>query len=184
MTFPEVWANTCCSHPLDVESEKIEKDHLGVKNAARRKLEHELGIPPEQVPLDSFTFMTRIHYIADCPHLGSLFGEHELDHVMICKPKGPVTLHLNKNEVQAVDWVGREELLGYLDSKSKQGVKFSQWFRLIATQLLPSWWSALEQGGPEALKPLVEEGVIYRARGVTDTSFVKEVVPGLEKKAL
>eukprot|EP00833_Pecoramyces_ruminatium_P006758 jgi/Orpsp1_1/1180790/evm.model.c7180000074635.1 len=48
ITFPEYFTNTCCSHPLNTPSELIEEDQLGAKNAARRKLEHELGIPPSQ----------------------------------------------------------------------------------------------------------------------------------------
>lgn len=47
ITFPSFWANTCCSHPLYCKSELIDENQLGVKNAARRKLEQELGIPPE-----------------------------------------------------------------------------------------------------------------------------------------
>ena len=56
-------ANTCCSHPLYVPEELEAKDQLGVKRAARRKLEQELGIPPEDVPEDSFTYLTRVHYV-------------------------------------------------------------------------------------------------------------------------
>ena len=44
ITFPNVWANTCCSHPLFSDSEKDETNNIGVKNAAVRKLEQELGI--------------------------------------------------------------------------------------------------------------------------------------------
>lgn len=29
-----------------------------------RKLLHELGIPPQQLPLDSFKYLTRLHYCA------------------------------------------------------------------------------------------------------------------------
>lgn len=47
ITFPHYWANTCCSHPLHREDELIADDYLGVKNAARRKMEQELGINPE-----------------------------------------------------------------------------------------------------------------------------------------
>jgi isopentenyl-diphosphate delta-isomerase len=46
----------------------------GVKIAARRKLEHELGIKPEMVPLDDFHFLTRIHYLAPS---NAEWGEHE-----------------------------------------------------------------------------------------------------------
>ena len=49
ITFPECFTNTCCSHPLYRPEELEEKGFLGVRNAARRKLEHELGIPLEEV---------------------------------------------------------------------------------------------------------------------------------------
>lgn len=49
ITFPNCWTNTCCSHPLHCAEELDEKDHVGVKRAVRRKLNHELGIPQEQV---------------------------------------------------------------------------------------------------------------------------------------
>jgi isopentenyldiphosphate isomerase len=36
----------------------------GVKNAAIRKLDHELGIPAKELPIEKFKFLTRLHYWA------------------------------------------------------------------------------------------------------------------------
>lgn len=43
------FTNTCCSHPLHTDSELEEKEAIGVRRAAQRRLKAELGIPMEQV---------------------------------------------------------------------------------------------------------------------------------------
>lgn len=47
---------------------------VGVRAAAIRKLPHELGVKPNELKPDDFTYLTRIHYLA--PSDG-LWGEHE-----------------------------------------------------------------------------------------------------------
>lgn len=77
ITFPDMWTNTCCSHPLGIPGEtgsELPEAVAGVKRAAQRKLEHELGIKAAQVPIENFKFLTRIHYKA--PSDGK-WGEHE-----------------------------------------------------------------------------------------------------------
>jgi isopentenyl-diphosphate Delta-isomerase len=77
ITFPDMWTNTCCSHPLGIPGEtgvELAEAVQGVKRAAQRKLDHELGIKPSQVPISNFKFLTRIHYKA--PSDGK-WGEHE-----------------------------------------------------------------------------------------------------------
>ncbi len=46
--------------PEDVQNASVN----GVKYAAVRKLDHELGIPKDQVPIEKFKFLTRLHYWA------------------------------------------------------------------------------------------------------------------------
>lgn len=77
ITFPDMWTNTCCSHPLGIPGEtgsELSEAVQGVRRAAQRKLNQELGIKAAQVPLEHFRFLTRIHYKA--PSDGK-WGEHE-----------------------------------------------------------------------------------------------------------
>lgn len=105
ITFPNMWTNTCCSHPLMVRAELDNEKRIGAKRAAQRKLEHELGIAPSQVPLDNFQFLTRIHYLA--PSDGP-WGEHEIDYILFIVAQ--VDLNVNPNEVCEVKWVSMDEL--------------------------------------------------------------------------
>lgn len=77
ITFPDMWTNTCCSHPLGIPGEtgsELAEAVQGVRRAAQRKLDQELNIKAVEVPLDKFRFLTRIHYKA--PSDGK-WGEHE-----------------------------------------------------------------------------------------------------------
>lgn len=50
ITFPNCYTNACCSHPLyDLENEREELNAVGIKRAAQRRLNFELGIPTSQV---------------------------------------------------------------------------------------------------------------------------------------
>jgi len=49
---------------LDSQSDVADGTVPGVKNAAVRKLDHELGIPSKQIPVETFKFLTRLHYWA------------------------------------------------------------------------------------------------------------------------
>eukprot|EP00963_Diacronema_lutheri_P013863 scaffold2846_cov322-Pavlova_lutheri.AAC.2 len=140
ITFPLVWTNTTCSHPLwglDVD-ETIETDVLGVRRAAQRKLGHELGIPAEQLPLDGFTFLGKIHYKAPSDEK---FGEHEIDYILFCKQE--VDLKLNKEEVCEVQYVDQKKLRELLREADSGRCTVSPWFRLIADNLLAHWWNKL-----------------------------------------
>ncbi|TKY65348.1 Isopentenyl-diphosphate Delta-isomerase II [Spatholobus suberectus] len=143
VTFPLVWTNACCSHPLYRESELIEENALGVRNAAQRKLLDELGIPAEDVPVDQFTPLGRILYKA--PSDGK-WGEHELDYLLFIVRD--VNVNPNPDEVADVKFVNRDQLKELLRKADagEEGLKLSPWFRLVVDNFLFKWWDHVERG--------------------------------------
>jgi len=143
ITFPDMWTNTCCSHPLGVPGETgvgLAESVEGVKRAAVRKLEHELGIQSDSVPISEFRFLTRIHYLA--PSDGK-WGEHEVDYILFIKPSRGVELAVNPNEVRDSRFVSMEELKGMF---KEPGLKYTPWFKLICESMLYEWWDHLDGG--------------------------------------
>lgn len=152
ITFPNVWTNTCCSHPLygqednEVDSPDSVADGtvLGVKRAAVRKLHHELGIPREALPLSSFKYLTRLHYCAaDVVTWGpnAEWGEHEIDYILFVR--ADVQISPNPDEVQAVKYVSFEELTKMMSPSSE--LLWSPWFKIIAENFLGGWWKDLNE---------------------------------------
>jgi len=152
ITFPNVWTNTCCSHPLfgysptevDTEADIASAAVPGVKAAAVRKLKQELGIEPEQLSTDAFKFLTRLHYwAADVVTHGpqSPFGEHEIDYILFIQ--ATVDVHPNPEEVGDFKYVTFDELKAMMRPDS--GLLWSPWFRIIVERFLGKWWGDLKQ---------------------------------------
>lgn len=147
ITFPNMWTNTCCSHPLCVKSElgpgnfvKLASAIEGAKTAAQRKLFHELGIPALDCPVDAFQFLTRIHYKSASGGEESKWGEHEIDYILILKTKNDITIDANYNEVRDYRWVSQDDLKQMFADKN---LVFTPWFKLICESLLYQWWDKL-----------------------------------------
>jgi len=138
ITFPGCVTNTCCSHPLhEIVAEREETDILGVRRAAGRRLNYELGIPLEQTSPEKFQYLTRIHY----HDLGDgQWGEHEIDYILFLR--GDVALDVNTDEVSEVQYISRDKLDNFLKN---QHAPVTPWFRLIARHHLPLWWDNLHQ---------------------------------------
>ena len=68
-----------------------------MQRAAVRKLQHELGIVPQQVPLSDFNFLTRLHYCAadtDTYGAEAEWGEHEVrTHYLPKKEESIIIIH-------------------------------------------------------------------------------------------
>ena len=125
ITFPGVWANSCCSHPLDMKSEN--DGSVGVENAARRKLDQELGIPLEITETWSFHHIGKMEY--SC-RWDKDWIEREIDHIMVVQADTEV--NHNENEISDVLWVDPLEISRMMDGNGKWNDEVvAPWFRLI-----------------------------------------------------
>ncbi|SCU85068.1 LAMI_0C10022g1_1 [Lachancea mirantina] len=146
ITFPDLWTNTCCSHPLCVDDElgvdgSLAGKVAGVKTAASRKLEQELGIPVSETQTKGeYHFLNRIHYMA--PSNGP-WGEHEIDYILFFKLAAgeQLTVNPNVNEVRDYTWVTADKLREMLHNPH---LKFTPWFKLICESSLFGWWEQLQ----------------------------------------
>ena len=167
ITFPDVWTNTCCSHPLSgFEPDEVD-DHeavktgtvMGIKAAAQRKLKHELGIDSKSnVPLKDIRYLGRIHYSSPCALVdgkhetditnqedGGYWGESEIDYILFARVNREellLSLACNPEEIRDYRFVTQQELN---DMMADPDLKWSPWFRLLVDTLLPKWWNELDR---------------------------------------
>lgn len=103
-----LWTNACCSHPAPGED---------VADAARRRLNEELGIDLQPVFSHTFTYKA---------NLDNDLTEHEFDHVFTGIFDGAPTV--NEREVQDWKFVDMDWLKNDVAVNPEQ---YTVWFRLI-----------------------------------------------------
>ena len=185
VTFPGVWANSCCSHPLHSDEELDETNAMGVKRAAIRKLEQELGISPESISIDDFVFMTKMRYSS---RMNQDWIERELDHILVIQ--ADVEVNHNPNEVSEVMWVNQDQLEMMLLEEREAEEAIAPWFRCIAARVMnPKWWAAI--GNTSELEALSDDLIhdmgdvshmLPNAIGADLITSIKEVKPLVEQR--
>ncbi|PJF18990.1 Isopentenyl-diphosphate delta-isomerase [Paramicrosporidium saccamoebae] len=107
-TFPGIWSNTVCSHPLRSDAD--------ICAAIQRKLQQELGI--DGISSDELVFMGKMRYAA-----------------LSADPNWvkDVTVRPNQEEVMETRWVGPEELR--IELAERPDI-YTPWFKAIARDML------------------------------------------------
>ncbi|MEC8152081.1 MAG: isopentenyl-diphosphate delta-isomerase [Candidatus Thermoplasmatota archaeon] len=185
VTFPNVWANACCSHPLHSEEEMETENAMGVKRAAVRKLEQELGIDPSTVSTDDMVFMTKMRYAARMNHE---WIEREVDHILVMC--ADVEINPNPNEVANIMWVNHDEMEAMLIEERPPEQAIAPWFRCIAARIMqPTWWASFND--QQALAELADEQIhdmgdvtnmLPGAKGADLLTSIMEVKPLIESR--
>ncbi len=99
-TFPLIWSNSVCGHPMLNESNI---------DAAKRRLSYELGIDDVEIS----------EVISDYKYKVGMNGiyENEICPVLLCfTDKKPV---INKDEVENTSWIKWQDFLKEIDDKDK-----------------------------------------------------------------
>ena len=126
ITFPGIWANSCCSHPLDVENENGDEIE-GVIHASKRKMFQELGIPEEISSSWDYNHIGRFEY--SC-RWDDEWIEHEIDHILIVRASPE--LSINENEIMDTRWLNHEEINQMLEGENEwKNSIIAPWFRMI-----------------------------------------------------
>lgn len=102
-----LWTNTCCSHPRDQEP---------VLDAAKRRLQEEMGFCVALKPVGSFIYRAE---------LASGLIEHELDHVFVGEFSKDSSIVINPDEVNEARWVLVSDLQ---ISLKKNPQDYTPWF--------------------------------------------------------
>lgn len=127
LTFPLIWANTCCSHPSPNED---------VISASKRRSKFELNID--------------INKISDLKEVGVFlykapwneWTEYEIDHVIFGNyniDTSTENVDFNKSEVSEVKWVTSSELAHIIENEPDT---LSPWLKKIYKQWLALNWES------------------------------------------
>lgn len=107
---PNLWTNTCCSHPLSENIDNIEA-------SAKRRLKEEMGF------ITALDFLFQFEYNVE---LDNNLIENEIDFVFIGKyNNNPI---INKNEVSEYKWITIEKLLCDISLNEQN---YTKWLKII-----------------------------------------------------
>ena len=140
ITFPGIWANSCCSHPLDIENENGDEIE-GVIHASKRKMFQELGIPEEVSSSWDYNHIGRFEY--SC-RWDDEWIEHEIDHVLIVRASPE--LSINENEIMDTRWLTHEEINQMLEGENEwKNSIIAPWFRMIWKHFIEPHYPDMEE---------------------------------------
>lgn len=125
VTYPLLWTNTVCSHPLNIESEN---KFYNIKNAVIKRVKYEIGLKTNH---DLYNLFTRIIYRDDND---KKFEEYELDYIFLGKINDKkfninnLKKLINKDEIENIKF---KNINWILNDIKQNNFKYTPWFKLL-----------------------------------------------------
>ena len=131
ITFPLLWTNTCCSHPLNIPSENTPSN---INNALVKRLNYEMGIKTDK---NIYTLIDKIYYRAQS---NDILEEFEIDYLFMAKlPKDSedeeyeynnnnLKKLINLDEVEDIKFETIDNILNDINLHPE---KYTPWFKII-----------------------------------------------------
>ncbi|KAM4828570.1 isopentenyl-diphosphate delta-isomerase 2-like [Thomomys bottae] len=133
-TYAGYFSDSCSGHPLYNPEELEDKDDLGIRRAALRRLKAELGIPPEQISIKDIIFITRKHLKVQSD---PIWGEHEIGYILFVRKN--LTVNPDSREVKNYRYLSRKEMEELLAKGAQGKEKVTPWFVDMADFLFKMW---------------------------------------------
>jgi isopentenyl-diphosphate delta-isomerase len=131
VTFPLLWTNTCCSHPLNIESENTPEN---INNALVKRIKYELGIDTDK---NIYQLFDKILYRAPS---NDKYEEFEIDYLFMAKfdkdsdddefiySKNNLKKIINKHEVDDIKY---EYIDNILEDMKLHPECYTPWFTIV-----------------------------------------------------
>lgn len=143
-TFPELWSNTMCSHPiLNREINEI-NGPSGVLNAVRRRFNIEMGYQMPDSILGTLRYIGRVRYSAQS---SAEYYENEVDYIIFGElEQEKYLMEFNKDEIENLKFCSINNLRKIAQDKPSE---LTPWLKKIVQQnYIPQWLSLYHSGRP------------------------------------
>ena len=131
VTFPLLWTNTCCSHPLNIEGENTPEN---INNALVKRIKYELGIDTDK---NMYKLFDKILYRAPS---NDKYEEFEIDYLFMAKfdkdceddefiySKNNLKKIINKHEVDDIKFEYIDNILKDMEVHPES---YTPWFSIV-----------------------------------------------------
>ena len=131
VTFPLLWTNTCCSHPLNIEGENTPEN---INNALVKRIKYELGIDRDK---NMYKLFDKILYRAPS---NDKYEEFEIDYLFMAKfdkdceddqfiySKNNLKKIINKHEVDDIKFECIDDILKDMEVHPES---YTPWFSIV-----------------------------------------------------